>query len=155
MLKGENMYQCYPIPATGEAGFVRSMVVMTTTHSPQRFFDTYARALSDLDLERIADCYHYPSLAVSRLGCLAIEKPAQTRDFFAANGTQYKERGIDSVRIVNLRPSYDADGLWVGLADLENLDAEGTVVGTEHNAYQLVAGDDGWSIAVTTPLDAR
>lgn len=120
------------------------------------FFDRYATALSASDLDVLAECYHYPSLAVSRNGCLAITDPAQTRAFFAQNGAAYRARGIEAVRIVNPRASYDEDGLWVGLADLENLDAGGAHVSTEHNAYQLVQDGSGrWEIAVTTPLDAR
>jgi ketosteroid isomerase-like protein len=127
-----------------------------TTETVGAFLDRYARALSEIDLDALADCYHYPALAVTRLGCQAITDPAQTREFFAANGAAYKARGIESVRITRPRASYDEDGLWVGLADLENLDGEGRHVGTEHNAYQLLRGGDGrWRIAVTTPLDVR
>jgi hypothetical protein len=125
------------------------------TSSVTTFFDRYARALSAIDLDRLADCYHYPSLAVSRLGCLAITDPEQTRQFFAANGPRYHQRGIRSVRIVPRPASYHKDGLWVGLADLENIDADGNLVDVEHNAYQLVRDDTSWRIAVTTPLDAR
>jgi len=118
------------------------------------FFDHYAAALSAIDLDALARCYHYPSLAVSRSGSLAITDPGMTRDFFAANGPRYHERGIRSVSISGLEPAYDEDGLWVGLAVLHNRDAEGREVGVEHNAYQLVRTADGWRIAVTTPLDA-
>jgi hypothetical protein len=132
----------------------------TTTESPAEFFDRYAVALSAVDLDALAGCYHYPSLAVSRFGCLAITDPEQTRQFFAQNSAGYRRRGIAAVRIGNLSPSHDHDGLWVGLAELENRDADGSPVDgpdrLEHNAYQLVRGSDGrWRIAVTTPLDAR
>ncbi|HLV04537.1 hypothetical protein [uncultured Georgenia sp.] len=128
----------------------------TQSSAVAAFFDRYATALSRIDLDTLAACYHYPALAVTRLGCQVITDPEATRQFFAANGRRYHDRGIMAVRIVNLRPSYAEDGLWVGLADLENLAADGTVVGVEHNAYQLVHSDrDGWRIAVTTPLDAR
>lgn len=128
----------------------------TTTESVAAFLDRYARALSEIDLDALADCYHYPALAVTRRGCQAVSDPAQTREFFAANGAAYKARGIDAVRITNPRPAYDEDGLWVGLADLENLDADGRHVGTKHNAYQLLRGADGrWRIVVTTPLDVH
>jgi hypothetical protein len=126
----------------------------TTQTDVTAFFEAYAQALTEIDLDALADCYHYPSLAVTRLGCQAIDSPDTTRDFFAQNGRAYHERGIQSVRIVRVRASYDQQGLWVGFADLENLDNAGGLVGVEHNAYQLVLVD-GWRIAVTTPLDAR
>ena len=118
------------------------------------FFDRYATALSAVDLDALAECYAYPSLAVSRAGTLAISEPDQTRAFFGENAERYTTAGITGVRIRNLRPAYDHDGLWVGLADLENLDSDGQHVGTELNAYQLVLRDGRWAIAVTTPLDA-
>ncbi|WP_324652049.1 hypothetical protein [Georgenia sp. H159] len=118
------------------------------------FFDRYATALSASDLDVLAECDHDPSLAVSRNGCLAITDPARTRAFLAQNGAPYRARGV--VRIVDPRASDDEDGLWVGPADLENLDADGAHVSPEHHAYQLVRDGSGrWGIAVTTPLHAR
>lgn len=114
-----------------------------STQTVTEFLDRYAAALSAVDLDTLATCYHYPSLAVTRRGCLAIIDPEQTRAFFAQNSTTYLSQGIVAVRITNARASYDEDGLWVGPADLENLDAEGAHVSTEHNAYQLVRDDDG------------
>lgn len=118
------------------------------------FFGRYAAALSDVDLEQLAGCYAYPSLAVSRAGTLAITEPDMTRAFFRENAERYTSAGIAAVRIRDLRAAYDQDGLWVGLADLENLDANGAHVGTELNAYELVLRDGRWAIAVTSPLDA-
>lgn len=120
----------------------------------QAFFDRYARALSEIDLDALAELYDYPALAVTRQASLAVVDPDQTRRFFAANGRRYKDQGVDAVRIVDPRPGYDERGLWVGLAVLENLDAAGAVVGVEHNAYVLVDRGAGWRIAVTSPLDA-
>jgi hypothetical protein len=43
----------------------------------------------------------------------------------------------------------------VGRLVLDNLDSEGTSVGHERNAFQVLTTDDGTRrIAVTTPLDA-
>lgn len=118
-------------------------------------FTRHATALSSVDLDEIANCYAYPSLAVTRMGTQAITDPEMTRRFFADNCNHYCEAGLKAVRIRNLRPSYDRDGLRVGLADRENLDAGGVHVGTELNAYHLIRRSDRWMIAVTSPLDAR
>ena len=126
-----------------------------THESVDEFFARYAGALSAVDLDELSRCYLYPSLAVSRSGTLAITDPGMTRTFFQQNAARYQDAGIDAVRIRNLRASYDEDGVWIGLADLENLDAHGDHVGSELNAYQLVAGDGRWAIAVTSPLDVR
>ncbi|MBP8921006.1 MAG: hypothetical protein KBG85_14965 [Micropruina sp.] len=128
---------------------------MTTTDrsTVPALFDTYAQALSAIDLDTLADCYSYPALALTRQGRQAVTAPDQTRAFFAANGPRYLARGIVGVRIANLRAAYDSDGLWIGLADLQNLDADGAVVDVELNAYQLIRDQQGWTIAVTTPLE--
>lgn len=118
------------------------------------FFDDYARALSTVDLDALAECYVYPSLAVARAGTQAITDADMTRAFFEQNAKRYASAGISSVRIRNLRPAYFEDGIWFGLADLENFDDGGQQVGTELNAYQLVLRDGRWAIAVTSPLDA-
>ena len=118
------------------------------------FFERYATALSAVDLDGLAECYAYPSLAVSRAGTLAITEPDATRAFFHENAKRYASAGITGVRIRHLRPAYDHEGLWVGLADLENLDSDRQHVGTELNAYELTFRDGRWAIAVTSPLDA-
>lgn len=128
---------------------------MATDDDVQPFFDRYAAALAAIDLEAIADCYAYPSLAVSRLGRVAIGDQQQVRDFFGPNGQRYRDRGIVRLQIADLRAEYDDDGLWVGTAQLQNLDEQGEIVDVERNAYQLVREDGDWKIAVTTPLDAR
>lgn len=128
---------------------------MSRDNGVQQFFDRYAEALSAGDLDTIAECYAYPALAVSRLGRVAIGDPQQVRDFFAQNGQRYRDRGITSVEICNVRAEFDDTGLWVGCAHLQNLDAQGEIVDVERNAYQLLQEDGAWRIAVTTPLDAR
>ena len=119
------------------------------------FFERYAAAISSSDLDAIADCYAYPSLAVSRLGRVAIAEPDQVRAFFGENGQRYRDRGITSVQITNIHAAFDEDGLWLGSAHLENFDDDGEIVDVERNAYELIHEDGAWKIAVTTPLDTR
>ncbi len=141
-------------PDTGLSGLNSTVDVMATDRSTViALFDTYAQALSAIDLDTLAACYSYPALALTRTGRQAVTEPEQTRAFFAANGPRYLKRGIVAVRITNLRTTYDSAGLWIGLADLQNLDADGNVVDVEMNAYQLARDDEGWTIAVTTPLE--
>ena len=123
--------------------------------SAAEFFERYAQALSTVDLDGLSRCYVYPSLAVSRLGTQAITDAKMTREFFEENAVRYQDAGIAAVRIRNLRPCFDDDAVWIGLADLENLDAQGSHVGTELNAYQLIVDNGRWAIVVTSPLDAH
>lgn len=128
---------------------------MTDDETIDAFFARYTGYLSDGDLEGLAAIYHYPALAVSGAGCLAITDPQQTRDFFARGQDFYRSQGIQAVRARDLVTDAEAPGLWVGRLLLENLDADGSPVGVERNAYQVLTADDGdRRIVVTTPLDS-
>lgn len=114
----------------------------------------YADHLTGSDLDGLADDYAYPALAVSPDGLLVITDPDMVRQFFAAGGEAYRARGIDAVVPGEVHTEIEGRNLWVGHVVWHNLDDAGQVVGTEHNAYQLITGPDGHRrIAVTTPLD--
>ena len=126
----------------------------TSTESIEDFFDRYTGYLSSGDIDALADIYHYPALAVSPRGCLAVTDPQQTRDFFGQGQQFYRSRGIQGVRATDIVTDIEGNGIWVGHLLLENLDADGRPVGVERNAYQIVLDADGARrIAVTTPLD--
>lgn len=125
------------------------------TETIDQFFARYTAYLSAGDLDGLADIYNYPALAVTAGGCAAISDPQQTRDFFAQGQSYYRSRGIEGVRARGIVTEIETPGVWVGHLLLENLDADGSPVGTERNAYQVVTSADGTRrIAVTTPLDA-
>lgn len=126
----------------------------TSTESIEDFFDRYTGYLSSGDIDALADIYHYPSLAVSPRGCLAVTDPQQTRDFFSQGQQFYRAHGIQGVRAKDIVTDIEGNGIWVGHLLLENLDSDGNSVGVERNAYQIVLDADGARrIAVTTPLD--
>ncbi|OZF50056.1 hypothetical protein CH293_16495 [Rhodococcus sp. 14-2470-1b] len=126
----------------------------TSTESIEDFFDRYTGYLSSGDIDALADIYHYPALAVSPRGCLAVTDPQQTRGFFSQGQQFYRSRGIQGVRAKDIVTDIEGNGIWVGHLLLENLDADGRPVGVERNAYQIVLDADGARrIAVTTPLD--
>jgi hypothetical protein len=125
------------------------------TETIDQFFARYTACLSAGDVDGLADIYNYPALAVTAGGCAAISDPQQTRDFFAQGQSYYRSRGIEGVRARDIVTEIETPGVWVGHLLLENLDADGSPVGTERNAYQVVTSADGTRrIAVTTPLDA-
>jgi hypothetical protein len=131
---------------------------METTTQPGEsiadFFARYTGYLTDGDLDGLAHIYHYPSLAVSPQGIMAITEPEQTRAFFAAGREFYHGRQIMAVRADDIVTDIEVGTIWVGHLVLVNLDAEANVVDQERNAYQIVTGSDGIRrIAVTTPLD--
>ena len=97
----------------------------TSTESIEDFFDRYTGYLSSGDIDALADIYHYPALAVSPRGCLAVTDPQQTRDFFSQGQQFYRSRGIQGVRAKDIVTDIEGNGIWVGHLLLENLDADG------------------------------
>ena len=129
--------------------------VPTATESIEDFFARYTGYLTTGDIEALAATYHYPALAVTALGCLAITDPQQSRDFFGQGQQFYRRQGIQGVRARDIVTDVEVPGIWIGRLVLENLDESGAPVGVEHNAYQVVTIEDGTRrIAVSTPLDA-
>ncbi len=147
------------ITATGVAELISSVQDMTSTNHANEtiedFFARYTGYLTDGDLDGLAEIYHYPALAVSPAGCLAITDPEQTRAFFAQGREFYHGRQIMAVRAREIVTDAEVGSIWVGRLVLENLDSDGQLVDRERNAYQVVTAPDGTRrIAVTTPLDA-
>jgi hypothetical protein len=121
----------------------------------EKFFSRYTKYLTEGNVERLADIYNYPALAVTAKGCLAITEPQQTRDFFKQGRDYYHRLGIHGVRARHIVTELEVPGIWIGHLVLENLDSSGSIVGQERNAYQVVTLADGSRrIAVSTPLDA-
>lgn len=130
-------------------------IMKPDTESIEDFFIRYTGYLTAGDLDGLAEIYNYPALAVTARGCAAIADPDQTREFFAQGQDFYRSRGIQGVRARDIVTEIEVPGVWVGHLLLENLDSDGSPVGTERNAYQVVTLADGTrKIAVTTPLDA-
>ena len=114
---------------------------MTTV---DEFFDGYRDALMARDEGRVAGLYAVPGLILFPGQPIAVSDERQTQQFFASAWAQYE--GVTDtrtdVRVVAESPgSVWADVTWhhVG-APAERL------------MYQLVDTEDGWKIAVLTPL---
>jgi hypothetical protein len=129
--------------------------IADATESIEDFFARYTKYLTDGDFDGLADIYNYPALAVTAMGCQAITEPDQTRAFFKQGREFYSSHQIYGVRARDIVTEVEVPGIWVGHLVLENLDKSGSLVGKEHNAYQVVTLPDGTRrIAVSTPLDA-
>jgi hypothetical protein len=125
------------------------------TESIEDFFTRYTKYLTEGDFDGLANIYNYPALAVTAMGCQAITEPQQTRDFFKQGREFYLSRNIYGVRASDIKTEIEVTGVWVGHLKLVNLGKDGSVVGEERNAYQVVTLPDGTRrIAVSTPLDA-
>lgn len=111
------------------------------------FFDSYKSALIDRDAQDVAGHYAVPALIEFPGQAIAVSDAAQTEQFFAGAFGQYDDvTDVDAaVRVV----AATGHSLWVDVA----WDHHGGAP-DERNMYQLVRVDDGWKIAVLTPLDA-
>ncbi|GGC36908.1 DUF4440 domain-containing protein [Brevibacterium sediminis] len=112
----------------------------------RQFFDTYTRALIDRDAAAIADHYAVPALIEFPGQRILVTEAAQTESFFASAFGQYS--GVTEVNAeVTVAASTDhsiwADVTWKYQGGAPD----------ERNMYQLVRIEDGWKIAVLTPLE--
>lgn len=111
----------------------------------REFFARYAQALVARDAEAIADLYAVPALILFPDRSLVVSERTQTRDFFAANWSGYEgvQEADPEVRVVaQTHHSIWADVTWSYGGKPQ-----------ERYIYQLLAGPDGWRIAVLTPME--
>src|SRR5699024_4647783 len=109
------------------------------------FFDTYTRALIDRDAAAIADHYAVPALIEFPGQRISVTDASQTESFFAGAFGQYEAvTEVDAAvsAIASTGHSIWADVTWRYRGRAPD----------ERNMYQLVQTDDGWKIAVLTPL---
>ena len=109
------------------------------------FFDTYTRALIERDAAVIADHYAIPALIEFPGHRISVTDAAQTESFFAGAFGQYE--GVTEANAAVSVVASTEHSIWV--------DVTWTYYGAapdERNMYQLVRTDDGWKIAVLTPL---
>lgn len=110
------------------------------------FFDSYLGALLDRDVHRIADAYHCPALIVFPANTIAVTSPQQTIGFFQQAIGQYADVTAASSETEVIAATDHS--IWAAVAWHYGGSAE-----DERMLYQLVATEDGWRIAVLTPLD--
>ncbi|MFI2105330.1 nuclear transport factor 2 family protein [Isoptericola sp. NPDC019693] len=111
------------------------------------FFDRYRRALLDRDEAAVADLYAVPALILFPGQSLPVTSRAQTERFFAASWSQYD--GVADMTADLRVVAATAHSVWADVAWRH----DGPGEGTERFVYQLVRTDDGWRIAVLTPMD--
>src|SRR5699024_8503578 len=110
-----------------------------------RVFVTSPRALIDLDAAAIADHYAVPALIEFPGQRISVTDASQTESFFAGAFDQYEAvTEVDAAvsAIASTGHSIWADVTWRYHGRAPD----------ERNMYQLVQTDDGWKIAVLTPL---
>ncbi|WP_433257929.1 hypothetical protein ACQPYK_21915 [Streptosporangium sp. CA-135522] len=115
-----------------------------TSDTAHEFFERYAAALLARDEKAIAGMYAVPSLIVLPGKSIAVGDAGQTEEFFAASWGQYD--GIDAVDGQIVVMGEAPGSLWVDVTWSYDGKAR------ERFCYQLVAGPDGYQIAVLTPM---
>lgn len=109
------------------------------------FFAAYAEALLARDERAIAGMYSVPALILFPGESIAVKKQKQTEQFFASGWEQY--RGITAAVPDITVMRYAPGSIWVDVAWTYG----GAV--QERFCYQLVEREQGWQIAVLTPLE--
>lgn len=110
------------------------------------FFETYTCALLDRDAAAIAAHYAVPALIEFPNQRIVVFEAAQTENFFRTAFEQYEgiTRADADIDVVEKT----GHSVWAAVSWSYDLDVPG-----ERNMYQLVRTDEGWKIAVLTPLD--
>lgn len=118
---------------------------MTATNDAMhQFFDRYAAALLARDERAIAGMYAVPALILFPGQSILVSDASQTEEFFAASWGQYE--GVDAVDKQIVVMSEAPGSLWADVTWSYGGRAQ------ERFCYQLVAGADGYQIAVLTPM---
>lgn len=129
----------------GVSGSVPTVSAMTDTHTVGGLFAAYAQALLARDEQAVADLYAVPSLILFPGTSIPVTDAAQTAAFFASSWPQYE--GVDTADPSITVMAEGPVGVW---ADVTWDHGAGPA---ERFCYQLVAGPDGYRIAVLTLLD--
>ncbi|SDR77906.1 SnoaL-like domain-containing protein [Brevibacterium siliguriense] len=112
----------------------------------RQFVDAYTRALIDRDASAIADHYAVPALIEFPGQWILVTDAAQTESFFASAFEQYSDvTEVDADVTVTAATGHSiwADVTWRFRGGAPD----------ERNMYQLVSTEDGWKIAVLTPVE--
>ena len=115
-----------------------------STNTAHRFFERYTAALLARDEQVIAGMYAVPSLILFPGSSIPVSDRKQTEEFFASSWSQYE--GVDAVDNEIVVMGEAPGSLWVDVTWFFDGAAR------ERFCYQLVAGDDGYQIAVLTPM---
>lgn len=118
--------------------------VTDTSDTAHEFFERYAAALLARDETAIAGMYAVPSLILFPGKSIPVSDASQTEEFFAASWGQYD--GVDAVDKQIVVMGEAPGSLWVDVTWSYHGKAR------ERFCYQLVAGTDGYQIAVLTPM---
>lgn len=109
------------------------------------FFTQYAKALLARDAKAIARLYAIPSLIVFPGNSIVVSDPGQTESFLASSWGQYE--GIHEIdQQVSVLAEAPA-GVWADVTWSYSRRPQ------ERFCYQLVPADEGYQIAVLTPLE--
>ena len=119
--------------------------VTTLTDTVESFFARDAEALLARDEQAVADLYAVPALVLFPGTAIAVSDRARTAAFFASSWARYE--GVDTADPMITVMGEGAVGVW---ADVTWDHGHGSAEGF---CYRLVAGEDGYRIAVLTLLD--
>ena len=121
-----------------------AMTDASNSDKAHQFFERYAAALLARDEKAIAAMYAVPALILFPGRSIPVSDARQTEAFFASAWSQYE--GVDAVEKQVAVMGEAPHSLWVDVTWSYGGKPQ------ERFCYQLVAGTNGYQIAVLTPM---
>jgi ketosteroid isomerase-like protein len=109
----------------------------------QQFLDSFARALTSGDTDRIAELWETPSFVVSDPACHAVGAQAEVRKFFEGAKAQYNAMGVNETRPEISVLDWVTERIAIVEVRWPWLDARHHEVGDESSTYILRRDEKG------------
>ena len=106
----------------------------------RQFFEDYAEALGQADIEGIADAYAEQFMATGPGFRLSMNNDAQFRAGLMQTARFYKQIGVDVAEVKNYLEAELGSGFWLTKVEWELLDEDLNTLVTYDNTYMVDAG---------------
>lgn len=115
------------------------------------FFQTYNTTFASMDGGRIAALYSAPTITMRADGSIhCLQSREELAQFFGNVVDTYQRDGYHSGRFKNLEVASIGGRSAVATMDWELLRGDGSVLRGWRQSYNLVRGEGGWRILVST-----
>ena len=101
------------------------------------FQKSYAKALSDGDVQAIVSAWHTPSLVIGPAGTIAASKSAEVKEFFKASIADYRSKGISGAELHSADVTSVSDSVAATAVIWKHVSTDGGSGGREKAFYVL------------------
>ena len=129
----------------------RQMTNSELTSDVRAFLDDYNEAFASIDGHRIADLYHLPTVTMRGDGSIhCFQSRAELATFFQGVADTYQRDGYAGGRFDDLHVSPIGSRSALATLDWKMARGDGSLIRKWRQSYNLVRGDSGWRILVST-----